>query len=93
MDCGILLIADGSIKSCSTFYNPFPLHQTSEEYLPCNPFHHSSSSSNRPLSDDVMHTRKFDYYSADHTKGGGGSMHFKYITFYGETQPADASCV
>ena len=43
----------------------------------------------RPFSDDVTHTRKFDYYSADHAWGGEARA-VKCIAFYGKTQPAQA---
>jgi len=44
----------------------------------------------RPLSDDVMHMRKFGYYSMDHTwKGGGGGEQ----VFWGIPNQCMHSCV
>ena len=40
---------------------------------------------NGPFSNDVMHMRKFDYYSVDHAWGGGGAaLAVKCIVFYGK---------
>ena len=46
-------------------------------------------SSNRLFSDEVMHMRKFDYYSADHT-WGGAERASNVLRSMGKTQPAHA---
>ena len=49
-------------------------------------------SSNRLFSDEVMHMRKFDYYSADHTWGGQNVL-LMYYVLWGKPNQRTHFCV
>ena len=47
---------------------------------------------NGPFSDDVTHTRKFDYYSVDHA-WGGSTRSLMYYVLWGKPNQRTHSCV
>jgi len=47
---------------------------------------------NRPFSDDVTHTRKFDYYSADHSWGGSMPCQMYYVLWENPTSTRIPAC-